>query len=443
MGQRNRKIVGAIVLLSLLGMALACVLSPVSWSPDGRWIALVRYLTQKKTGGEGEDVIGNELWIVSQSPIERRRLLTTRGTLSGATWSNDSKSLYVVGFEEGTATLWRVALDGERKRVAPPQQCGDNAGDAVFSSPAISPDGRRIAFLPNDSNVAIARGDGRLERTIEMDDPRTLLWSPDGRWLAVAGDGEGKKPSVRFCDTQTSEIYTLDIRYRAMCWLPDGKRYVATRSPSDGSSEGVSICVLEGMANPRVISSFEIDREPGGPLVLSPKGDAVFFTCGEDDERKPAIYRLDLRSGQSQLLHESPGAVCAWATSPDGRSLVFRESAIGDDPGADSILGVLNLTATTEPLYLAMHEKQWAGVIEVYAKELRETASSQVGPKEEKTVPPAFRQMERFVAAMRRDFPKSRLLPEATKQLEEIRAALKQAGISLGTGRETTQWSPP
>ena len=54
-------------LVCLLVYTLACVLSPVSWSPDGRWIAVTRFLD-----GEEDDEEKTELWIVSPSPLNTR-----------------------------------------------------------------------------------------------------------------------------------------------------------------------------------------------------------------------------------------------------------------------------------------------------------------------------------------------------------------------------------
>jgi Tol biopolymer transport system component len=443
MDRQSWKMIVATLVFGLFVLALACVLQPISWSPDGRWIAATRWTEDKQVEGNKKDV--GELWIVSPKPIERRRLLVTPGTmLSGPAWSPDSKSMYVVDLPSektsGPAILRWVPLEGKaREIVRIPVK--DEAGGAVLSAPAIAPDGKRIAFIRDKASVVIATTEGRVVRVIEEDEPGSVLWSPDGRWLVVLG-GNDQSLAVHFYDTQSSESVTLDMRYRTIVWLPDGKRYVTLKKLSEGGSEKSAVAIVEGITSRREVASFDLSFSPAASLVLSPKGDAAFLGREGSSEVLPGICKLDLSDGKSQVVYETPGPVVAWSVSPDGRALAFRESGIGKDSGGDSIIGVLDLRETTEPLYLAFDDTQLAGMLKAYAEEMKKAEPAKFTPAEQKAARLSLVQLERFLTAFRRDFPKSSLLPECTEAVKGAVSTLKQAGITASPAGGTMKWLP-
>ena len=161
-----------------------------TWSPDGRWIAFLR--------GEGEG-LRHELRLVPPLGGPERKLteIQPRGFLRIVTlaWCPDS-SCIVVTDSTGAGrpdALFVVSLDsGEKRPLTSPQ-------DSVFadSDPAISPDGKWLAFrrevapftgeltlLPLGNDVTAA---GELRRLTTTDfaafNPR---WTPDGTEILFA-----------------------------------------------------------------------------------------------------------------------------------------------------------------------------------------------------------------------------------------------------------------
>jgi len=442
MSRKNVRMIVVTVCVGLLVSALACVLSPIAWSPDGKWIACIHFVTKEKPQGQGDaDMVGMELWIVSPSPIERRRLMATSDTLSGPTWQPDSKGIYVVqmGEKDSSRTaVWRVGLDGQRKSLVQLPRSGEGAGMSV---PALSPNGQQIAFARDKSTVIVARMDGQVARTIELpDEPGNVLWSPDGRWLTVEVDGGGARPSLLFFDMRSNETFQLDARFRKLAWLPDGKRFIAMKTQGEAGGEKSFVSVFDNLTDRRETSSWPLEFKAGGPLVLSRGGEVVYLARDGEEKELSGICGLDLANGKVKTVYESAGAVCPWTLSPDGGRLAFRESGKGEGASAESVVAVLNLKGNAEPLYLAVDDKELAAVVMDFANALKKVAPGKISPSEEKIAALGAVQIERFLAAFRRDFPKSPLLEKCVAAAKEARAALQQAGVSLNPDAGAPKW---
>jgi Tol biopolymer transport system component len=82
------------------------------------------------------------------------------------------------------SNLWMIGSDGRDHRPL-------TTGPRNISSPALSPDGSRIAYVDRDDVAAqifvhwIDSG-STAQLTRGGESPRNLSWSPDGRWLAFA-----------------------------------------------------------------------------------------------------------------------------------------------------------------------------------------------------------------------------------------------------------------
>lgn len=174
-------------------------------SPDGRGVAFSR-----RRGG-GSPVI----WVMSLDGAVRKRL--TSGFDHDPAWSPDGRTIYFsrillqsdrgpnFSLNESCGSIYRTGADGTdpRRLTNPPwKDSFHHHGD-----PAVSPDGRRIAFT--DANQCSGGTTSFALRVVDQDGQATEdlsrlegnayypvspeyaspSWSPDGEHLVLGGDG--------------------------------------------------------------------------------------------------------------------------------------------------------------------------------------------------------------------------------------------------------------
>ncbi|MEA2462886.1 MAG: eukaryotic-like serine/threonine-protein kinase, partial [Acidobacteriota bacterium] len=141
-------------------------------SPDGKSIAFT-------TGGVQED-----LFVANADGSRVRQLTNDAAKDRSATWSPDSRTVYVYSNRDGTYHIWSIRTDGSNlSRITDDPDLKRHGGKNIFT-PAASPDGRMLAVQTDrsDALVHLDRPPGqRLEPITEVFEmPR---WSPDGTEL--------------------------------------------------------------------------------------------------------------------------------------------------------------------------------------------------------------------------------------------------------------------
>jgi Tol biopolymer transport system component/DNA-binding winged helix-turn-helix (wHTH) protein len=165
-----------------------------AWSPDGQWIAFVKY-SQGAASVMVVPALGGP-----------DRVITRLGTgelahyyQSFISWSADGKSLFAAERSPGTRATWiaRISVDsGEKTRVTSPPDGYDDG------SPAVSPDGTKLAFtrgfgfsrrniyvLPLTETQLSGGNAQRLTPDASLVD--SLAWTPDGRELVFSAERGG------------------------------------------------------------------------------------------------------------------------------------------------------------------------------------------------------------------------------------------------------------
>jgi DNA-binding winged helix-turn-helix (wHTH) protein/Tol biopolymer transport system component len=171
--------------------------------------------------------------------------------VSGAAVSPAGRRLAFIARDErtGKTALWIRALDAIEPRMLP-----DSEG---ASNPFFSPDGRMVAFFRNGQLVA-AEVTGKRPRTIApvSGAPAGGSWGADGvivfaEWMtglfAVPSSGGPVTPLTRLDHT------ALDVAHAWPQFLPDGRRFLYQVVSPDSTRAGVYVSSLDSRTSTRLL----------------------------------------------------------------------------------------------------------------------------------------------------------------------------------------------
>ncbi|MGH7663074.1 MAG: hypothetical protein ACRENI_02070 [Gemmatimonadaceae bacterium] len=224
----------------------------------------------------------------------------------------------------------------------------------IFLAPALSSDGRLIAFLSHGSIlrgqifIDLWLGDAetgeRIERLVkstvnpDFEELRLLYsqssFSPDGRYLAFTAQRQGK-----------DVLYLLDVRRRrtvkrfdlplegvtSPTWAPDGNRLAF--SGSAGGVTDLYVIDRDGENFRRLTHDLYAEMQPD----WSPDGSRIAFATDRSDESSLEVLRfsewriatLDVANGDVTLVPGQAGLNINPQFAPDGRSVAFVSDRTG------------------------------------------------------------------------------------------------------------------
>ncbi len=196
-------------------------------------------------------------------------------------WSPDGKRLFYVRVGPSGTTLYETSPGGRSSRPVIAEL--DSDGSASFDDPAISSDGRRIAFSreiePIESRELFVLGVG-ADRARAL--TRVPLWSvepdfsPDGRFIAFSC--QRQNGSFAICvsrvDGTHRRLLTSGPGDRAPVFSPNGKLVVFSSERAGAGSAIRSLYVVgAGGGRVRRLTTGADDSEP----AFSPDGRHVIF----------------------------------------------------------------------------------------------------------------------------------------------------------------------
>lgn len=365
-------------------------------SPDGLLLGFVRH------GAEGDE----DLWVVPQEGGTARQVTTQGVHIDGFAWEPGGRSVITAASFDGDPALWRVTLEGGVPARLPvgashPRHPTISAGRLVFESrrtevnlytvdlrdgsggvaltpaivstaadsqPALSPDGRQIAWVSDRSgSLELWRaqlGGGDPVRLTSFKDAHVGAprWSPNGEWIVFEAQREGSAAIYRIAvDGGQVEVltegnsYNLGPRFsrdgqaiyfgsnrggELHVWrmtMPDGtpeivaEGYVGEEVPNEHALLVVrsgrpglwKVLLSEG--TPRLVDSL-LMKVDWGSWVVTDEGVLFLERTGE----MVRVVRLDLASGARTVVLDSLTRIQArypaLDVTRDGRTLVLARA---------------------------------------------------------------------------------------------------------------------
>lgn len=140
-----------------------------SWAPDGGRLAFVR-------AAAAYPKVWN-LWTLDLASGEMRQVTNHKyGQPWGGSWFPDGRH---IAYSHETRLLIRDLQTGEERTFETPRK------GHLVRTPAVSPDGRRIAFqVHRDGMWMLELRNGSMRRVLEDPTAEEYTWAPDGRRLA-------------------------------------------------------------------------------------------------------------------------------------------------------------------------------------------------------------------------------------------------------------------
>lgn len=333
-----------------------------AWSPDGSTIVYTSgpwkarsFKTIASTGGTPRNV--------SRKP----------GHLGACKYYPDGRSLICHTYDNNRGNIIRLSLDGA--------VLDHLTNGALDYKPAVSPDGREVAFSRTEDGASVIRlspassirptrlsaaltqppgedrwpmytqsdgrlffhrvvnrgtavmvyhrGSGEIETLIGGDEkPGQAAFDSTARRVAYCAELDGHSV-VRILDRATGARRTLELGGREACFprfAPDDRR-IAVTVKVDGVWQ-IAVVDAEG-GEPRVLTGRADLRGLNGPLDWSPDGERLLFKA-DTAPFESALFVLDTRSATLERLTRGHDFFEAPSWSPDGGAILFMSTHSGE-----------------------------------------------------------------------------------------------------------------
>ena len=216
-------------------------------------------------------------------------------------------------------SIWKLANDGTATELWSGQ------GARVFGGPAISPDGRSIAFSVRQHEQAllyVMQVDGTNARIVtdSLDLQGAPAWTPDGQSITSAANDHGVPHLFRIpVDGRSSAVLVQEYSVDP-AWSPDG-RFVVYSGPDIGTTFSVKAISAEAAAHP--LPALTLTRG-ARHLAFLAGGRTLVFLRGDIQHKN--LWLIDLETGAERQLTNltTDFDIRDFDISPDGREIVLE-----------------------------------------------------------------------------------------------------------------------
>lgn len=242
------------------------------------------------------------------------------------------------------------------------------SGNETFTSPRWSADGKRIAYLSNDSGSMQIRvrwmdtGATALVTNLATG-PGSLTWSPDGTQIAFTTSipSEGASAATLPPAPKGAEWAAPPKAIDSLVYRIDGQGFL------ESAYTHVFIVPADG-GTPRKLTDGNYDHD--GPLSFSPDGASLYFSANRNEDWEyetfeADIWKISLDSGTLEKVTDQPGSEATPALSPDGKYIAYAKVIDEGLSNHQSTLHVLTIEGSevselTADLDRSVDSLQWA-----------------------------------------------------------------------------------
>jgi Tol biopolymer transport system component len=293
------------------------------WSPDGQFVAFTRYVKGRPS-------------ILRMSALGGREEMIAEG-IGDADWSPDGKSIVgVARTAEGRSALARHVLEtGARQQLT---EAPEGFGEL---HPAVSPDGRTVAFSRSGERRSavflVPISGGKVEPLGEWTSGVIggIEWTPDGRELLVARPAPSGRRLMRIAvDKPGTEVAVAGIPYESIAPSVSGVRRGGSfrlAVVSGHQDVGLRLVDLQAPQNEGRITGdtqFCDASRLDSPGRFSPDGREVAFTSAGSGSQQVWVASLD-GTAPRMVTQFQDASVSLGSWSPDGRWLAV-DATIGN-----------------------------------------------------------------------------------------------------------------
>lgn len=236
-------------------------------------------------------------------------------------------------------------LTPEGKQIG---ELSGNPDNTYVYAPAISPDGKQVAFIANGRrpidkdgtylrHVFIRNLEGKADGIKLEVKAQNIMWTPDGKLVAVEAasfrDVRDRKFTTWLVNVATKEKSRLELpeSTQVLAATPDGKSFIALTLDSAEKKLYLTKVSQDGKTAEKLTGINLLNASFAKPK-LSPDGSRVLYLDTDNEEklekemlRLPRLFTYDLKTRKSERVADVPlnALIQSFVWSPDSRKIAY------------------------------------------------------------------------------------------------------------------------